>query len=265
MQKDPVLAVIAIVIIVSSACAVGLALSASEETERIGIIGAMEDEVNSLKDSMHITKRETVASMEFCIGTLDGKAVVVCQCGMGKVNAGICASTMIHDYNVKKIINTGVAGSLSDDLEIGDIVISVSATQHDFDVTPIGFEEREIPYTGLSEFPADATLIAGAEKAINECAPEIGYLKGLVCSGDQFIDTPAKKDAILAKCPNGLCCEMEGGSIAQTCYLYDTPFVILRCVSDKPDGSGAADYEEFEKQAAKRCAAIVHYMIRNCC
>ena len=265
MQKDPIIAILAVIIIVSSACAIGFAASETSGTERIGIIGAMEDEVNSLKDSMHIERRETVASMEFCIGTLDGKAVVVCQCGMGKVNAGICASTMIHNYDVKKIINTGVAGSLSDDLEIGDIVISVSATQHDFDVTPIGFEEREIPYTGMSEFPADATLIAGAEKAVTECAPEIGYLKGLVCSGDQFIDTPAKKDAILAKCPNGLCCEMEGGSIAQTCYLYGVPFVILRCVSDKPDGSGAADYEEFEKQAAKRCAAIVHYMIRNCC
>jgi adenosylhomocysteine nucleosidase len=265
MQKDPVIAILAIAIIVSSACAVGFAIIDSESGDKIGIIGAMDSEVNSLKDSMHIERRETIASMEFCIGTLDGKAVVVCQCGMGKVNAGICASTMIHNYNVKKIINTGVAGSLSDDLEIGDIVISVSATQHDFDVSPIGFEEREIPYTGLSEFPADATLIAGAEKAVTECAPEIGYLKGLVCSGDQFIDTVEKKNAILAKCPDGLCCEMEGGAIAQTCHLYDTPFVILRCVSDKPDGSGAADYEEFEKQAAKRCAAIVHYMIRICC
>ncbi len=265
MRKDPIIAVIAIVIIVSSACAIGFAASEYGETDRIGIIGAMDSEVTSLKDSMHIERRETIASMDFCIGTLDGKAVVVCKCGMGKVNAGICASTMIHNYNVKKIINTGVAGSLSDDLEIGDIVISVSATQHEVDVSPIGFEEREIPYTGLSEFPADAALIAGAEKAVKECAPEIEPHKGLICTGDQFIDTPAKKNAILAKCPNGLCCEMEGGSIAQTCYLYDTPFVILRCVSDHPDGSGSDDYAEFEKQAAKRCAAIVHYMIRNCC
>ena len=257
--------VIVIAVIVSSACAVGFALNESSDPDRIGIIGAMDDEVQSLKDSMHISKRDTVAGMEFCIGTLDGKNVVVCKCGMGKVNAGICASTMIDNYNVKKIINTGVAGSLSSFLDIGDIVISTVASQHDFDVSPIDFDKGEIPYTGLKEFPADASLIAGAEKAVTECAPEIKYLKGQICTGDQFINDASKKSAILADYPNGLCCEMEGGAIAQTCYLYGTPFVILRAISDHPDNSSSGDYTEFEKMAAKRCAVIVHHMIKNCC
>ena len=264
MRYGTALLAIAAAVIVTCACTlIATNKDTDDETPRIGIIVAMEDEVSSLKDSMSIDRKETVSGMEFCIGTLDGRDVVIAQCGMGKVNAGICASTMINEFGAYCVINTGVAGSLDNVLDIGDMVISTEAVQHDFDVSPIGFQKGEIPYTGKVAFPADAKLISAAERAISECAPEIKSVKGRVCSGDQFINTNEQKDRITSEF-GGLCCEMEGGAIAQSCYLNNVPYVIIRAISDKPDGSEQQEYHEFEEQAAKRCAEIVHYMVKNC-
>ena len=116
--------------------------------ETIGIIGAMDTEVASLKQEADIKKTTVIAGMEFCEGTLEGKNVVIVKCGMGKVNAGICANTLINNFGCTKIINTGVAGSLDNQIDIGDIVVSVDAVQHDFTVEAIGFAKGEIPYTG---------------------------------------------------------------------------------------------------------------------
>ncbi|AGI47988.1 methylthioadenosine nucleosidase [Thermoplasmatales archaeon BRNA1] len=263
MKSSLVLAAVVIAVIASSVCTyAAVGYDPSDETHRLGIIGAMDDEVDSLKASMHIDRKETVAGMEFCIGTLEGKDVVVVRCGMGKVNAGICANTLINQFGVDRIINTGVAGSLDNGLDIGDLVISSEAVQHDFDVSPIGFAKGEIPYTGLVAFPADASLIDSALRAASECAPEIKAVKGRVCSGDQFINTNEQKDRITADF-GGLCCEMEGGAIAHACCLNEIPYVIIRAISDKPDGSSSMDYSEFEKEAAQRCASIVHYMVKN--
>ena len=230
--------------------------------EKTGIIGAMEVEVASLKSAMEITYTKTVAGMEFCEGTLDGKAVVVVQCGMGKVNAGICAHTLINDFGVTRVINTGVAGSLDNAIDIGDIVVSTDAVQHDYDVSPIGFARGEIPYTGLYAFPADKALRAMAVRAAEEVAPEIKVFEGRVCSGDQFIASREQKETIIENF-GGKCCEMEGGAIAQACYLNGTPFVIIRAISDKADASEEVSFQEFEATAAMRCAAIVRYMIAN--
>jgi len=179
---------------------------------------------------------------------------------MGKVNAGICAHTLINDFGCTKIINTGVAGSLDNAIDIGDIVVSTDAVQHDFDVTPIGFERGEIPYTGLYAFPADETLRALAVSAVHSSAPEIQVFEGRVCSGDQFIASREQKETILSNF-GGECCEMEGGAIAQACYLNNTPFVIIRAISDKADDSEEVSFKEFEEAAAVRCAAIVRYMV----
>ena len=230
--------------------------------EITGIIGAMDVEVASLKAAMEITSTKTVAGMEFCEGTLDGKAVVVVQCGMGKVNAGICAHTLINDFGVTRVINTGVAGSLDNAIDIGDIVVSTDAVQHDYDVTPIGFARGEIPYTGLYAFPADEALRVLAVRAATEAVPEIKVFEGRVCSGDQFIASREQKETIIRNF-GGKCCEMEGGAIAQACYLNGTPFVIIRAISDKADDSEAVSFQEFEAAAAARCAAIVRYMITN--
>ena len=227
--------------------------------DNIGIIGAMDVEVTSLKEAANITKTTKIAEMEFCEGSLGGKNVVIVKCGMGKVNAGICAHTLINDFHCTKIINTGVAGSLDSQIDIGDIVVSTDAVQHDFDVEAIGFKKGEIPYTGLIAFPADEELRAAAVEAVQQSASDIRVFEGRVCSGDQFICTKDQKDTIVNDF-GGMCCEMEGAAIAQTCYLNSTPFVVIRAISDKPDGAGAVDFNEFQAEAAARCAKIVQYM-----
>ena len=228
----------------------------------VGIIGAMDVEVASLKEAANITKTTTIAGMEFCEGRLGGKNVVIVKCGMGKVNAGICAHTLIHDFGCEAIINTGVAGSLDARIDIGDIVVSTDAVQHDYDVEAIGFQKGEIPYTGLYAFPADETLRAAAVEAVKNAAPDVHVFEGRVCSGDQFISTKEQKDKIISDF-GGLCCEMEGAAIAQVCYLNNTPYVVIRAISDKPDETELVDYPVFEAQAAARCAGIVQYMIKK--
>ena len=230
--------------------------------ETIGIIGAMDIEVDFLKKVARIRKTTTIAAMEYCEGTLGKKNVVIVKCGMGKVNAGMCASTLINLFNCKKIINIGVAGSLDNELNIGDIVVSVDAVQHDFDVEVIGFAKGEIPYTGLYAFPADEALRAEAVEAVRRSAPEIRVYEGRVNSGDQFIHTRAQKERI-HKDFGGMCCEMEGAAVAQACWLNKVPFVILRAISDKEDGSVAVEFQTFAEEAAHRCAKSVHYMVER--
>lgn len=233
-----------------------------KKTDVIGIIGAMDVEVKTLKDEAKITKTTQIAGMEFCEGRLEEKDVVIVKCGMGKVNAGICANILINDFGCTKIINTGVAGSLDNQIDVGDIVVSTDAVQHDFDVTFLGFAKGEIPYTGKYAFPADEALRAAAVKAVKECAPEIHVFEGRVCSGDQFISETTQKDTITTNF-GGMCCEMEGASIAQVCYLNNTPFVVIRAISDKPGKTEYVDYTVFEAQAAKHCAGIVRYMVEK--
>ena len=225
-----------------------------------GIIGAMDEEVASLKAGIENPQTAVIAGMEFCGGKLDGADVVIVQCGVGKVNAGICAHTLINIFGCTRIINTGVAGSLDAQIDIGDIVVSVDAVQHDFTAEAVGFAKGEIPYTGLYAFPADEAMRKAAVEAARASAPEVNVFEGRICSGDQFIASKEQKEKIISDfC--GICCEMEGAAIAQVCYLNNTPFVIIRAISDKADDSEEMSYELFKAEAAARCAAIVRYMI----
>ena len=233
-----------------------------ETITRIGIIGAMEDEVSAIRQQMNITDTQTIASMEFCCGTLKGKEAVVVQCGMGKVNAGICAQMLISVFGVNAVVNTGVAGSLNNDINIGDIVISTDAVQHDFDVSAIGFAKGEIPYTGLYAFEADKTLRAKAAEAVKAVSPDTGIFEGRICSGDQFIASKEQKKRIIEQF-NGYCAEMEGAAIAQVCHLNHIPFVIIRAISDKADDSEEVSFEIFAKKAAALSASAVIHMIEN--
>lgn len=264
-MNKKIIAVISILAILAGVLLAGCSKNDTTPTEAkevIGIIGAMDVEVTSLKEAADITKTTKIAEMEFCEGTLGEKNVVIVKCGMGKVNAGICAHTLINEFGCTKIINTGVAGSLDNQIDIGDIVVSVDAVQHDYDVEAIGFKKGEIPYTGLYAFPADETMRAAAVKAVQESAPDIHVFEGRVCSGDQFISTKEQKEKIITNF-GGMCCEMEGAAIAQTCYLNNTPYVVIRAISDKPDETEIVEYQEFEATAAANCAKIVQYMVKN--
>ena len=234
----------------------------AEKEMKTGIIGAMEEEVASLKAAMKRKRIKTVAGMEFCQGRLDGIPVVVVQCGMGKVNAGICAQLLIDRFGVDRVINTGVAGSLDAAIDIGDIVVSKDVVQHDFDLGPLGYARGEMPAVGTTFFQADEGMRKSVVNAVRKLDLQIKAFEGRICTGDQFIASKEQKEFITSTF-GGLCCEMEGGSIAQVCYLNKTPFVIIRAISDKADDSEQVSYKVFMEAAAARCAAITRYMVTH--
>ena len=227
---------------------------------KVGIIGAMELEVSALKGQIKGITVKKKAGMEFCEGTIGGVKVVVVRCGIGKVNAALCVQILCDDFGVSHVINTGVAGSLNNDLNIGDILISKDAVHHDVDVTIFSYKIGEVPQLGVREFPADRGLIEAAEKAIKDNQPGLNYRVGRVASGDQFISSSEVKDRII-KNFEADCAEMEGASIAHGAYLNGVPFVIIRAISDKADGSAEQDYPTFEKAAAAHCAKLVADML----
>ena len=223
---------------------------------RIGIIGAMDEELQTLKNAAVDLRTVRRAGMEFNEGLLGKTEVVIVKSGMGKVNAGICTQILIGDFHVTAVINTGVAGSLDKALGIGDLVISTDVVQHDFDVSPIGYRRGEIPDSGMVAFPADGELRVLAAAAVRKTAPEVKAVEGRVCSGDQFISSDAQKEAITSLF-GGKCCEMEGGAIAQVCFLNRVPFVVIRAISDSADEESGVSFEAFLETAARRCAAVV--------
>lgn len=214
----------------------------------LGIIGAMEEEVAGLKENMTVARTLQRASMEFLEGSLAGKPVVVVRCGIGKVNAAICTQILADEFHVDAIVNTGIAGSLKNEINIGDIVLSEDTLQHDMDATGFGYEYGVIPRMETSVFKGDERLLALAEECCKQVNPDIGVFAGRVVSGDQFISDKGKKDWILEHF-HGYCTEMEGAAIAQTAYLNQIPFLIIRAISDKADNSAQMDYNEFERQA----------------
>ena len=222
----------------------------------IGIIGAMEEEVEQLVSAMEIKQTEERAGMKFFAGSLSGREVTIVRSGIGKVNAAVCAQILACDFDVDAIINTGIAGSLDAEIDIADVVISEDVLHHDMDATGFGYPKGQIPRMDTLSFPADTALIEAALKACETAAPEIGIHKGRIVSGDQFISDKARKDEIV-KNFNGKCTEMEGAAIAQTAYLNRIPFVIIRTISDKADDSASVDYPTFEKKAIANSVKIV--------
>lgn len=228
--------------------------------KRIGIIGAMDLEVEHLKSEMQISRIVDKAGMEFYTGTLKGVDVVIVRSGIGKVNAGLCAQILADVFQVTHIINTGVAGSLNAKLDIGDILISRDALYHDVDVRIFGYQLGEVPQMGCREFKADKAMIEAAVSSCKEVNPDIHVEVGRILSGDQFISDKAKKETLIADF-QGDCTEMEGAAIAHSAYLNKIPFVIIRAISDKADDSAEMDYPTFEKAAALHSAKLVEAMM----
>lgn len=229
---------------------------------KIGIIGAMDLEIATLREKMNVSATKTVASMDFFEGTLNDTSVVIVKCGIGKVNAGMCVQ-ILHDlFDATHIINTGVAGSLRAEINIGDIVVSTDALQHDMDVTPLGYERGQIPGIPVKAFEADKMLANAAEASCKKVNTDIQVFSGRVVSGDQFISSKDVKDFLIANF-DGSCTEMEGAAIAQAAYLNALPFVIIRAISDKADDSAEMDYPTFEHGAALHSANLVYEMLGN--
>ena len=210
---------------------------------KIGIIGAMNVEVEKLKKDMSIKSVRNKAGMEFCEGELKGKEVVVVRSGVGKVNAAVCTQILIDLFEVDAVINTGIAGSLNPAIDIGDIVISTDVLHHDMDAVNFGYPLGQIPQMDVFSFPADE-------------------FRGRVVSGDQFVADKAVKDRIVENF-QGYCTEMEGAAIAQTSYLNQIPFIIVRAISDKADDSATMDYPTFEKKAVEHSVRLIEGLMET--
>ena len=237
--------------------------------KKIGIIGAMEVEVQTLASSMTgedgtgDAKLIKLAHLSFYDGMLSGVRAVVVKSGVGKVNAALCAERLISEFGVTHIVNTGIAGAASSSLGVLDIVVSTDAMYHDVDATRFGYKPCEIPQMDTYRFPADKELITAAEKAFakTDAAKKHRLLKGRVASGDQFIASGKTKSRIKELC-DPACIEMEGAAIAHTCYVNDVPFVIIRAMSDAADDNGGEAIAFNEKAAAEESAAIVIEMMK---
>ena len=226
----------------------------------IGIIGAMEEETAKIKSAMDVVNIKNIVGLDFYLGLINGAKVVLVRSGIGKVNAAVCAQTLINLYGVDLIINTGAAGALAEELEIGDVVISSDLVQHDFDAAAFGDEPGMIPRLNIKYFPADGGLISLAEERGKAAPGGAKIYIGRIASGDQFISDPALK-ARIWKTFRSLCVDMEGAAIAQTCFLNKLPFLAIRCVSDKADGAANESFEKFLLQSAENSANIVLKMI----
>ncbi|MCJ8011301.1 5'-methylthioadenosine/adenosylhomocysteine nucleosidase [Paenibacillus sp. KQZ6P-2] len=229
--------------------------------QTIGIIGAMDEEVELLLAGMQSSETVVKAGIRYYKGTYHQQNIVVCKSGVGKVNAAVTTQILIDTFGVSKVLFTGVAGAVHPQLNIGDIVISSECLQHDMDVTALGYERGVIPYQEVSAFQADPALTALAEKACGELG-EVNCRVGRVLSGDQFIAS-VEQVTWFYEHLQGACVEMEGASVAQVCYMNGVPFVVIRSMSDKADGSAHANFAEFTVASSRRSHAILDYMLEH--
>lgn len=221
----------------------------------VGIIGAMDIEIESIVAAMENHQTEKIGPVSFHSGAIAGRECVAACCGEGKVNSAVCTQTMLLRYAPCCVINVGVAGGIGEQVEIGDLVAASSLVQHDFDTTALGYAAGEIPSLKKVFLPADKEL---TELSL-ECAASVyeGNLhKGVIASGDQFIAGPEKYKRI-REAFGALACEMEGASIGQVCCMNGVPFAVLRAISDNGNSSAHVDFPKFAKEAAEKSQKLM--------
>jgi len=227
--------------------------------KNIGIIAAMDEEMNAIKKLMINISQITYYNKDFICGEIQNKNVILVKSGVGKVNAAATTQVLIDKFDVDAVINVGSAGALNYELNFGDIVISTGLVQHDFDITCFNHEKGYITDIG-TVIPADEYLINIFENAINKI--NIHTVKGIIATGDQFYNDPDIKQEI-HKQFNAECDEMEGAAVAQVCKLCNIPFVIIRSISDKPKSKEKVDFFEYLKMASDNCAKILNEAFKN--
>lgn len=227
----------------------------------IGIIGAMDEEVAALMQEIILKRKEAKANMEFHCGILWDKEVVVVRSGIGKVNAAVCTQILIDDFSVDCVINVGIAGGIGENIYPGDIVIGTDLVQHDMDTSAFGDKIGQIPRLNTYEFLCDKALVNNALEACKTLT-EANSFTGRILTGDQFISNIDKIKWLRSEF-SGLACEMEGGSIAQVCYLNNIPFVVIRSISDNANNGAHMDYEKFKFIAVENSTTILRQMLKN--
>ena len=231
-----------------------------EQTQMIGIIAAMQKEMELIAEQMEDAVHEEAGGIRFTRGKIGGRDVVCAVCGIGKVFAAMCAEAMIIKYSPSLMINTGVGGTLTDKLTIGDVAVSSAVCQHDMDTTALGDEPGLV--SGINRVYFEAEVDA-AEK-IEEIAEKMGIhtVRGTIASGDRFVADKETKERIV-RLFGAVVCEMEGGAIGHVCFVCGVPFVVIRAVSDDADGGACEDYPAFAAASARRSAALVCEFIKN--
>lgn len=221
----------------------------------LGIIGAMEEEIEIIREYLEDVEVKNVAGMVFYCGKINDLRIVLVRCGIGKVNAAICTQVLISNFGVNSVINIGVAGAIHDDLNIGDIIVSNDVIEHDFDATGFGYKLGEIPRMDTYVFKADSDMVKKILSVGNKIE---GYsvVEGRILTGDVFVACGDKKKFLWDNF-EGYCTEMEGASIGHTCYVNDIPFVIIRSMSDKANGEAHSNFAEFTKIAAKNSSDLI--------
>ena len=228
----------------------------------VGIIAAMPEEMEAIKNKMVNVKEVDIFNLKFFEGKIQNQKIVLVKCGVGKVNAARTTQIMIDKFDISYIINIGSAGSINDEIDYGDIVIGKYVLQHDFDITAFGHSKGYITGVG-DKIYCDKNLVTEFENLIKNSEERIYNIKtGIVASGDIFCTEVAMKDKINAKF-NADVVDMECASVAQVCYLDNIPFASVRCISDIPNGSNDKTFDENLKLASKRCAKILYEFCKN--
>ena len=230
--------------------------------KRIGIIAAMQEEMEEIKKLMENVTEKNIYNLLFIEGKINNKQCILVECGVGKVNSARVTQILIDKFDLEFIINVGTAGSSIEELDIGDIVIGKKLVQHDFDITAFGHEKGYISNLGVY-IESDKSLIDKIENSINEMGNIDYKIKiGTIASGDIFCTDENMKNKIKQKF-NADAIEMEAAAIAQVSYLSNIPFIIIRSISDTPNGKNNITFEEFLKFASKRCAHILNEFIKT--
>jgi adenosylhomocysteine nucleosidase len=228
---------------------------------KIGIIGAMEPEVVHLIQAITSPEHTTIAGIEFVSGKIADKEVVVTRSGIGKVAASIATTLLIEKFAVSHVVNTGSAGGFADDLAIGDIVISSEVRHHDVDVTAFGYEIGQMAQQPAAFLP-NADLVNAAKQAIASLG-EVKAIEGLICTGDSFICDPVRTKVMLSNFPTMAACEMEGAAIAQVCHQFNTPFVVIRSLSDNANNDSPVDFDTYIIKAGHHSAMMVIALLQQ--
>lgn len=228
----------------------------------IGIVGALGEEVEALCNHMESKEIIEYAGMQFHKGALCGKNVVIVKCGVGKINSAICTQILVDRFECKILMNVGVAGGLKNEINVGDIVISKDAVNHDMDATGFGYKVGDIPRMDKSYFEADEKLCELLVEVNKEINPEINTFRGRILTGDQFISEREKKEYLINTF-DGACTEMEGVALAQTAYLNNVPFAIIRAISDKAGDGAEVDYETFKEGAIVHMVALIEETLKR--
>ncbi|MBJ7536515.1 5'-methylthioadenosine/S-adenosylhomocysteine nucleosidase [Marinomonas transparens] len=227
----------------------------------IGLIGAMDEEVAVIKSWMTDIREESVAGCDFFVGHFQGKEVVLLKSGIGKVNAAVSTTLLLSKFHPEYVINIGSAGGFDADLKVGDIVISDQVVHHDVDVSAFGYAMGQVPSMPAT-YESDAGLVSQARKAVQN-ATQVQAKVGLIGTGDSFMNDPIRVEVVRKLFPSLVAVEMEAAAVAQVCFKFGTPFVVVRSLSDIAGKESPQSFEEYLKVAAENSSLMIQQMLKG--